>query len=156
MPAGADGFIQVGLHGEAQKLGRRDLRLKGDMVKFNLAKFLAALAFSYGVIAQAQEWVSVGTGYLYQLTESNTGHWTSVNGWYVLPTFNINRQVGVFADFANIYSKKQNVHVELTASITDSATKRGIRPSSLLALVSSATPMREPSTPRLAGAWGVA
>jgi hypothetical protein len=30
----------------------------------------------------------------------------------VLPTFNINRQVGVFADFANLAGKDENVHVE--------------------------------------------
>jgi hypothetical protein len=30
----------------------------------------------------------------------------------VLPTFDINKQVGVFADFANFYGKDKNVHVE--------------------------------------------
>jgi hypothetical protein len=30
----------------------------------------------------------------------------------VLPTFNVNKQVGVFADFANVYAKDENVHVE--------------------------------------------
>jgi hypothetical protein len=48
------------------------------------------------------DWGSVGGGYLFQLTEGTTGDWTSTHGWYALPTFNINRQVGVFADFANL------------------------------------------------------
>ncbi len=30
----------------------------------------------------------------------------------VLPTFKINKQVGVFADFANFYGKGQNIHVD--------------------------------------------
>jgi hypothetical protein len=76
------------------------------------------LAFVFGVMARAQEkptgsWGSVGAGYLYQVTKDPSGNWTSTNGWYVLPTFNINKQVGVFADFANLYGNGQNVHVEL-------------------------------------------
>jgi hypothetical protein len=65
----------------------------------------------------AQEWGSVGGGYIYQLTEGTTGHWTSTHGWYVLPTFNINKQVGVFADFANFYGKGQNVHLDLFGAL---------------------------------------
>jgi hypothetical protein len=61
----------------------------------------------------AQSWGSVGGGYIYQTTETTTGHWVSSHGWYVLPTFNINKQLGVFADFANFYSYRQNIHVEL-------------------------------------------
>jgi hypothetical protein len=61
----------------------------------------------------AQEWGSVGSGYIYQLTEGTTGHWTSTHGWYALGTFNINKKVGVFADFANFYGKGQNLHVQL-------------------------------------------
>jgi hypothetical protein len=61
-------------------------------VKFRFVAFLVGLAFSCGAVAQAQEWGTVGGGYLYQVTEGNTGHWTSFNGWYVLPTFNINKQ----------------------------------------------------------------
>jgi hypothetical protein len=67
----------------------------------------------------AQEWGSVGAGYIYQVSGVG-GHWPSTHGWYVLPTFNINKQVGVFADFANFYGKganfvgnDQNIHVEL-------------------------------------------
>jgi hypothetical protein len=82
-------------------------------VKFKCVAFLVGLAFSCGAVAQAQDWGSVGGGYLYQVTEGNTGHWTSFNGWYVLPTFNINKQVGVFADFANLYGKRTNLHIEL-------------------------------------------
>ena len=82
-------------------------------MKFRLVAFLVGLAFSCGAVAQAQEWGSVGGGYLYQVTEGNTGHWTSFNGWYVLPTFNINKQIGVFADFANLYGKRTNLHIEL-------------------------------------------
>jgi hypothetical protein len=52
-------------------------------------------------------------GYIYQLTEGTTGHWISTHGWYVLPTFNINKQVGVFADFANFCGKGQNIHLDL-------------------------------------------
>jgi hypothetical protein len=64
----------------------------------------------------AQEWGSVGGGYIYQVTEGTASQWTSSNGWYVLPTFNINKKVGVSADFANFYSKGQNVHVDLFGS----------------------------------------
>jgi hypothetical protein len=89
--------------------------------------FLIGLPFFCGVVAQAQErqteWGSVGGGYIYQFSESTTGHdygsrtgdgnWTSTRGWYVLPTFNITKQVGAFADFSNLYGKAQNIHVEL-------------------------------------------
>jgi hypothetical protein len=85
----------------------------GDFVKLTFIVFLVGLAFFFGAVAQAQEWGSVGGGYIYQVTEGTTGHWTSSNGWYVLPTFNINKKVGVSADFANFYSKGQNVHVDL-------------------------------------------
>lgn len=81
-----------------------------------VVSFIVLVVFSSAVApAQRQEteWGSVGAGYLYQLTEGTTGHWTSTNGWYVLPTFNINKRVGVFADFANLYGHRQNLHVEL-------------------------------------------
>lgn len=75
------------------------------------------LAFFCEAIAQAQksegDWGSVGAGYIYQFTELTNSQWTTNQGWYVLPTFNITRQVGVFADFANFYAKRQNFHVEL-------------------------------------------
>jgi hypothetical protein len=87
--------------------------IKGDVVKSKCVAFLVGLTFICGVAAQAQEWGTVGTGYLYQLTENNTFNWTSYHGWYVLPTFNITKQVGVFADFANLYGKGQNLHIEL-------------------------------------------
>jgi hypothetical protein len=84
------------------------------VVKFKgVAAFLAGLAFLSGAVAQAQDWGTVGGGYIYQLSEGTADHWTSTHGWYVLPTFNINKQVSVFADFANLYGKGQNLHVEL-------------------------------------------
>ena len=90
-------------------------------MKSKCGTFLLAVAFILGATAQAQEpsgtWGSVGAGYIYQITESPTGHWTSSNGWYLLPTFNINKQVGVFGDFANFYSKGQNVHVQLFGAL---------------------------------------
>jgi hypothetical protein len=58
----------------------------------------------------AQSWGSVGFGYDYLLTKGTTGSWTSTNGWYVLPTFNINKNIGVYADFTNFYSNGQNIH----------------------------------------------
>lgn len=61
----------------------------------------------------AQSWGSAGGGYIYQLTESAPAHWTSSHGWYGLGTFNINKQVGLFADFANFYATGQNIHVQL-------------------------------------------
>jgi hypothetical protein len=82
-------------------------------MKFRLVPFLVGLAFFCGAGARAQDWGSVGGGYIYQVTEGTTANWTSTHGWYVLPTFNINKQVGVFADFANLYGKAQNTHVEL-------------------------------------------
>lgn len=75
------------------------------------------LAFFCEAIAQAQksqgEWGAVGAGYIYQFTELTNSQWTTNQGWYVLPTFNITKQVGVFADFANFYAKRQNIHVQL-------------------------------------------
>ncbi len=86
-------------------------------MKFRFVVFLVGLAFFSGALTKAQErqteWGSVGAGYIGQLTEGTTGHWTSTHGWYVLPTFNINKHVGVFADFANFYGKGQNIHVQL-------------------------------------------
>ena len=88
----------------------------GEFVKFKFVVLFIVLAVSCSAVAPAQEkqidWGSVGGGYLSQLTEGTTGNWTSTHGWYVLPTFNINRQVGVFADFANLYGKDENVHAE--------------------------------------------
>jgi hypothetical protein len=83
---------------------------------------LLLIAFSCGV-AHAQDketegdWGSVGAGYIYQTSETPTGHWISSNGWYVLPTFNINQQIGVFGDFANFYSQRQNIHVQLFGAL---------------------------------------
>lgn len=54
-----------------------------------------------------QSWGSVGAGYIYQTTEGPKGGWTSSNGGYVLPTFNINKQVEVFSDFGNFYGRGQ-------------------------------------------------
>ena len=61
----------------------------------------------------AQTWGSAGGGYIYQVSETSTGHWVSSNGWYGLGTYNINKQVGLFADFANFYTTGQNIHVQL-------------------------------------------
>jgi len=87
-----------------------------NFVKFNFIVLFIALTASCSAVALAQEkdidWGSAGAGYLSQLTEGTTGNWTSTHGWYVLPTFNINKQVGVFADFANLYGKDKNIHVE--------------------------------------------
>jgi len=58
----------------------------------------------------AQSWGSVGMGYDYLLTKGTAGQWTSTNGWYALPTFNINKNIGVFADFTNFYGSGKNVH----------------------------------------------
>ena len=85
-------------------------------MKFKFVASFIALTVSCSAVAPAQEkqidWGSVGGGYLSQLTEGTTGDWTSTHGWYVLPTVNINRQVGVFADSANVYGTGENVHVE--------------------------------------------
>jgi len=100
-------------------------------VKFKFVVSFIALAVSCSAVAPAQEkqidWGSVGGGYLSQLTEGTTGDWTSTHGWYVLPTFNINRQVGVFADFANLYGKDENVHVETTAVTPIKAASQRLR-----------------------------
>jgi hypothetical protein len=89
-------------------------------VKFRFVLCLLCATFFLSGVARAQEkpgeWGSVGAGYIYQATEGTgpaSGHWTSTHGWYVLSTFNINKQVGVFADFANFYGRGQNAHVEL-------------------------------------------
>src|SRR5258708_37618388 len=90
--------------------------MPGGFVKFKFVLSLLGLAFFWGASALAQEkpaeWGSLGAGYIYQVS-GVSGHWPSSHGWYVLPTFNINKQVGVFADFANFYGKGQNIHVQL-------------------------------------------
>ena len=69
----------------------------GEFVKFKFVVSFIALAVFCSAVAPAQEkqidWRSVGGGYLSQTTEGATGNWTSTHDWYVLPTFNINRQV---------------------------------------------------------------
>jgi hypothetical protein len=95
---------------------RTTLLFNGDFVKFKFVVSFIALSAFWIPVVQSQEkqtdWGSVGGGYLYQLSESTTGHWTSTHGWYVLPTFNINKQIGVFADSANLYSNDDNVHAD--------------------------------------------
>jgi hypothetical protein len=81
-----------------------------------------------GAEAHAQDWGSLGGGYIYQLTEGTTGHWTSTQGWYVLPTFNINKQIGVFADFANLYGRDENVYVEFYGVFHGFANKTRLTP----------------------------
>jgi hypothetical protein len=61
----------------------------------------------------AQNWGSVAGGYIYLLTESAPAHWTSSHGWNGRGTFNINKQVGLFADVAAFYATGQNIHVQL-------------------------------------------
>lgn len=75
---------------------------------------LIGVTFFCGAALQGQEtsWGSVGGGYIYQFNDGTNGQWTSTRGWYVLPTFNVTKQVGAFADFANFYGKNQNVHAE--------------------------------------------
>jgi hypothetical protein len=71
---------------------------------------IPVLALSLAGTCFAQSWGSVGVGYNALLTEGGLGNWTTSHGLYALPTFNINEQIGVFADFPNFYSKGQNVH----------------------------------------------
>jgi hypothetical protein len=99
----------------------RTKSILGGVVKVTFIFSLMSLTFFCGAVAQAQqredERGSIGGGYIYQFTQGTTGQWTSSQGWYVLPTFNINKQVGVFADFANFYAKNQNAHVELYGAL---------------------------------------
>jgi hypothetical protein len=81
-----------------------------EMFKTNRYWHVPVLTSLLAVPCFAQSSGSVGVGYNYLLTESGAGNWTSSHGWYALPTFNINNQIGVFADFTNFYSKGQNVH----------------------------------------------
>jgi hypothetical protein len=103
-----------------------------SFVKFEFVVSFIALALSCSAVAPAQEkqidWGSVGGGYLSQLTEGTTGDRTSTLGWYVLPTFNINRQVGVFADFANRSGKDKNAHVEFYGVFHGFANKTRLTP----------------------------
>jgi len=46
----------------------------------------------------------------------------------VLPTFNINKQVSVFGDFANLYAKHQNIHVDLFGPFHPFANKTRFTP----------------------------
>jgi hypothetical protein len=94
---------------------------------------LLLIAFSFSV-AHAQDketggdWGTVGAGYIYQTSETPTDHWVSSNGWYLLPTFNINKQIGVFADFANFYSKGQNIHVQLFGVLHNFSNRTRVTP----------------------------
>ena len=101
-------------------------------MKFRFVVLFIALAVFCSAVAPAQEkqidWGSVGGGYLSQLTEGTTGDWTSTHGWYVLPTYNINKQVGVFADFANLSGKDKNVHVEFYGVFHGFANKTRLTP----------------------------
>jgi len=101
-------------------------------VKLKFVVLFIALAVFCSAVAPAQEkqidWGSVGGGYLSQFTEGSTGDWTSTHGWYVLPTFNINKQVGVFADFANLSGKDKNAHVEFYGVFHGFANKTRLTP----------------------------
>jgi len=101
-------------------------------VKFKFVVSFIALTVSCSAVAPAQEkqidWGSVRGGYYYQLSEGTTGDWTSTHGWYVLSTFNINRQVGVFANFANLYGKDKNIHVEFYGVFHGFANKTRLTP----------------------------
>jgi acetyl-CoA carboxylase carboxyltransferase component len=46
----------------------------------------------------------------------------------VLPTFNINKQIGVFADFANFYARGQNVHVQLFGALHEFSNRSRLTP----------------------------
>lgn len=61
----------------------------------------------------AQTWGSASAGYIYQATETPTGHWVSFHGWYGLGTYNITDRVSLFGDFPNFYAAGQNLHVQL-------------------------------------------
>ena len=102
------------------------------VVKLKFVVLFIALAVFCSAVAPAQEkqidWGSVGGGYLSQFTEGSTGDWTSTHGWYVLPTFNINKQVGVFADFANLSGKDKNAHVEFYGVFHGFANKTRLTP----------------------------
>jgi hypothetical protein len=94
---------------------------------------LLLIAFSFG-LAHAQDketggdWGTVGAGYIYMTTETPTGHWISSNGWYVLPTFNINKQIGVFGDFANFYNKGQNIHAQFFGALHGFSNRTRVAP----------------------------
>jgi hypothetical protein len=76
---------------------------------------LMGLLFFGSAELQGQEtdWGGVGGGYIYQFTDGANGHWANTQGWYVLPTFQVTKHVSAFADFANFYGTRQNVHIEL-------------------------------------------
>lgn len=84
------------------------------IMKLKFVFSLVSLAIFFSGTGQAQEkrtaWGTVGAGYDNLLTEGKAGQWTGSNGWYILPTFNINKQIGVFGDFTNFYAKGLNVH----------------------------------------------
>ena len=61
----------------------------------------------------AQSWGTVGAGYIFQTSEGPKSQWSPSNGWYILPTFDLTKNIGVNADFANFYAKGQNIHVDL-------------------------------------------
>jgi hypothetical protein len=113
----------------AQKYGWR-LRLAGFL--------LAGTCF-------AQTWGSVSGGYIYQVSETPNGHWVSFNGWYGLGTYNITKQVSLFGDFPNFYAPGATIFMySFLAFPMRSAIKRGLRLSSLSALILSGIPTREP------------
>lgn len=81
------------------------------MLKFVSRFFGLTLATMLSAgFCSAQSWGTVGFGYDYLLTENTAGNWVSSHGWYLLPTVSITKHVAVFGDFANFYSKGQNIH----------------------------------------------
>lgn len=87
-------------------------------MKFKFVLCVAGFAVFLCGPAKAQDpktgsWGSVGAGYIFQTSETSNSNWIGLHGWYVLPTFNITKQIGVFGDFANLYHDHQNIHVDL-------------------------------------------
>jgi hypothetical protein len=113
--APASPMMSVSVNGN-QYEARHEERLRFVILpahKYCWRLWLAGLLLSGTCFAQS--WGSAGFGYLYQITETESApvDWISFHGWYGLATFNINKQVGVFADFANLYRNGQNLHIEL-------------------------------------------
>lgn len=98
-------------------------------MKFKFLITLVGLVLFLGSTARAQDaWGTAGGGYIYQFSQDYGGGWNSTQGWYGLGTVNINKDLGVFADFANFYRKGQNLHVQLFGPVHGFANRSRFTP----------------------------
>jgi hypothetical protein len=69
-----------------------------------MRKFLTAILLVTAISASgAAQSGAVSAGYTYLRTPTGNGDHANLNGWYFIPSVNLNKWFGVFADFTNFY-----------------------------------------------------